>query len=122
MLSKRVKVEYKNAWLSRLAVGKQLCLTHTHTHFRLFHKRSQGRKLPHFKSILKTYFLQSTYNTQPLPSLLLMMFKKNDRKILKNVNIQGIYCSLPNLPKEESHTVTSMQTLSCCTSLTTATK
>mgnify|MGYP001851794053 CR=1 FL=1 len=32
MLSKRVKVEYKNAWLSRLAVGKQLCLTHTHTH------------------------------------------------------------------------------------------
>lgn len=32
MLSKQVKVEYKNAWLSRLAVGKQLCLTHTHTH------------------------------------------------------------------------------------------
>lgn len=32
MLSKRVKVEYKNAWLSRLAVGKQLRLTHTHTH------------------------------------------------------------------------------------------
>lgn len=78
MLSKQVKVEYKNAWLSRLAVGKQLCLTHTHTHthFHLFHKTSQGRKVPHFKSILKTYFLQSTYNTQSLPSLLPMMFNK----------------------------------------------
>lgn len=93
-----------------------------HTYFCLFHNRSQGRKVPRFKSILTAYFLQSTYNTQPLPSLLPVMFRNNDRKLLKNVNIQGIDCSLPNLPNEESHTVTSMETLFYCIPLRTAKK